>query len=226
VGSFDLEKTKPLLTTYLGSLPSTGKTSIYKDAGVRPVKGPLKKEIKKGIESNSIIRLFWNGEIQYSERETLELKALAAVMNIRILENLREKLGGIYTGGMYGQVIKRPYSHYSIEVELPCGPENVAKLIAATWAEIDKVKAEGPRKEDLDKVKNNLKQQYDVDSKDNFFLVNYIIEALMNDFDLSSTLVSNYKNCVDALTPKGIQNAAIRYLDVKNYVQIVLNPEK
>ncbi|MBY0433537.1 MAG: insulinase family protein, partial [Cyclobacteriaceae bacterium] len=49
VGSFDLAKLKPLIATYLGTLPSSQIPSpTFRDLGVRPVKGVVKKEVKKG----------------------------------------------------------------------------------------------------------------------------------------------------------------------------------
>ena len=108
VGKIDLATIKPLLATYLGSLPSSPQKSTFKDVGLRPVKGPLKKEIKKGTEPKSFIRMFWNGEAPYSDAEQLKLQALTEVLNIKIIESLREELSGIYGGGMYGNLSKNP----------------------------------------------------------------------------------------------------------------------
>jgi zinc protease len=224
VGKIDLATIKPLLATYLGSLPSSPQKSSFKDVGLRPVKGSLKKEIKKGTEPKSFIRMFWNGEAPYSGVEQLRLQALTEVLNIKIIESLREELSGIYGGGMYGNLSKNPYNNFSIGVSLPCGPENVDKLIKATLAEIDKVKANGPTVEDLNKVKETWKQQYEVNIKDNAFWARQIIQSVEIGSDPGEVLT--YEQRVAALTPKEIREAATKYLDMRNYVQIVLNPEK
>jgi zinc protease len=72
---------KPLIATYLGSLPSTQQKSTFKDVGLRPVKGVVKKEIKKGTEPKSYIRMFWNGEAPFSDAEQLKVQALTEVIN-------------------------------------------------------------------------------------------------------------------------------------------------
>ncbi len=224
VGKFDVTAIKPLLATYLGSLPSSTQNSTFKDVGLRPVRGPLKKEIKKGTEPKSFIRMFWNGEAPYSGAEHLKLQALTEVLNIKIIESLREELSGIYGGGMYGNLSKNPYNSYSVGVSLPCGPENVDKLIKATLAEIDKVKANGPTIEDLNKVKETWKQQYDVNMKDNAFWARQLLQSVEVGSDPNEILT--YEKRIAALTPKEVRDAAGKYLDMKNYVQIVLNPEK
>lgn len=224
VGKFDLATIKPLLATYLGSLPSSPQKSAFKDVGLRPVKGPLKKEVKKGTEPKSFIRMFWNGEATYSGAEQLRLQALTEVLNIKIIESLREELSGIYGGGMYGNLTKNPYNNYSVGVSLPCGPENVDKLIKATLVEIDKVKANGPTLEDLNKVKETWRQQYEVNMKDNAFWARQLIQSVELGSDPGEVLT--YEKRIAALTPKEVRDAATKYLDMRNYVQIVLNPEK
>ena len=222
-GKFDPATLKPLLETYIASLPASGKASSYKDVGLRPVRGPLKKEVKKGTEPKSLIRMLWNGDAPYSEAEQLKIQALAEVLNIKIIESLREELSGIYGGGMYGSLNKIPYGNYSLGISLPCGPENVQKLIPAAIAEIDKIKANGPSETDLNKVKETWKQQYEVNIKDN----NYWMRQLLQTVETGSnpTDILSYEKRIAALTPKDIKDAATKYLDMKNYIQIVLNPE-
>jgi zinc protease len=224
VGKFDVNTIKPLLATYLGSLPATGKVSTYKDVGLRPAKGPLKKEVKKGTEPKSFARIIWNGEAPYSDEEQFKVQALTELMNIKIIETLREDMSGVYGAGMSGSMNKYPYNNYSLSISIPCGPENVDKLIAAALAEIEKVKTAGPSEADLSKVKETWKQQYLVNIKDNTFWARQLLQSV--ELGSNPAGVLSYEKKVDALTPKDIKEVANKYLDAKNYVQVVLNPEK
>src|SRR5688572_8088756 len=224
VGKFDVATIKPLIATYLGSLPSTQQKSTFKDVGLRPVKGVVKKEIKKGTEPKSYIRMFWNGEAPFSDAEQLKVQALTEVLNIKLIESLREELSGIYGGGMYGNLNKNPYNNYALGVSLPCGPENVDKLIKATIGEIDKIKANGPTVDDLNKVKETWRQQYEVNIKDNAFWARQLLLSV--EVGTNPAEVLSYEKRIAALTPKDVKEAALKYLDMKNFVQIVLNPEK
>jgi len=223
VGKFDLASIKPLLATYLGSLPSSSKKSAVKDVGLRPVKG-VKKEIFKGTEPKSFIRMFWNGESPYTTDEQLKVQALTEVLNIKLIEKLREDLAGIYGGGMFGTLNKYPYNNFSMGASLPCGPENVDKLIAATHEEIQKIKTNGPAVEDLNKVKETWKQQHEVNLRENAFWARQLLQSVELGTNLESVL--SYEKRISLLTPLDVKDAANKYLDMKNYVQIVLNPEK
>ncbi len=223
VGKFELEEIKPLLATYLGGLKSSSGKSTFKDVGLRPAKA-VKREVFKGTEPKSFIRMFWNGEAPYSMEEQLRIQALIEVLNIKLIEKLREDLAGIYGGGMYGALNKHPYNHFSLGASLPCGPENVDKLIAATHEEIAKIKANGPAVEDMNKVKETWKQQHDVNLKENNYWARQLLQSVELGIDLKNVLT--YEERISEITPADIKEAANKYLDMKNYVQVVLNPEK
>lgn len=224
IGSFDLEKTKQLVTSHLGSLPSTNTSSSFKDLGIRPVKGIVKKEVHKGSEPKSYVTLVFTGEAPYSDAAQLRLQALTEVINIKLTETLREDLSGIYGGGMSGALSKNPYNGYSISVSFPCGPENVEKLIKATWAEIEKIKSNGPSESDLNKVKETFIKQYKENAREN----SYWLSKLQQSVELGSNpedILTGEKR-IGAITTKEVKEAANKYLDEKNYVQVVLYPEK
>lgn len=224
-GSFTMEKIKPLIATYLASLPTDkSKTFSYKDIGLRPARGVVKKEVKKGTEAKSFIAIQFNGEAPYSETEEMNLQAFIEVMNIKLTETLREKMSGTYTGGMNGQLNKHPYENYSVGVFIPCGPQNVDKLIAAAIQEIEKVKKNGPTAADLAKVKENWKKQYLENMKDNNYWLGQLKNSVENGLNPADILA--YEKKVDAITIDQVKVAANRYIDFKNYVQMVLNPEK
>lgn len=222
VGKFDVAAIKPLIATYLGSLPSTGKASAFKDVGLRPESGPIAAEVKKGTEPKSMVRLLWNGEATYTPEEQLKLQALADLMNIKLIETLREEMSGVYGAGMYASLNQRPYGHYSIGISVPCGPDNVEKLISASLQEIEKVKTTGPSMEDLAKVKETWKQQYLVNVKDNNFWARQLIQSVEEGTDPNSIL--SYEKRVEALTPEDVKSTANKYLDSKKFVRAVLNP--
>jgi zinc protease len=115
-------------------------------------------------------------------------------------------------------------TNYAFGVSLPCGPENVDKLVKATIAEIDKIKANGPTTDDLNKVKETWRQQYEVNIKDNAFWARQLLQSVETGMNPAEML--SYEKRVAALTSKDVKDAALKYLDMKNYVQIVLNPEK
>jgi len=145
VGNVKPEQALPLIETYLGSIPSRGATAAFRDNGVRPAKGTTEIKIRRGKEQKSMIFAIYSGELPYSEDLALKTQAVAEILNIKVIEDLREKMGKIYGGGFYGSLSKDPYERFSIALQLPCGPESVDTLLKASDLEIKMLIAKGPK---------------------------------------------------------------------------------
>jgi zinc protease len=223
VGSFDVAKIKPLITTYLASLPSGDIVDTFQDRGIRPVTGVVKKEVYKGSEPKSTISITFNGAAEYNTRDAMTLSALIEVLNIKLIEQLREKMGLIYGGGLSGSLQPRPYGNYTITANLPTGPENVDKVIAAAFAEIQKIKDDGPLPADLAKVKQNWNLNYQKGLRNNGYWAQWLYTSLLNGRDPADILTVEQR--LAAITPDDIRQAARRYFNMDNYVQVVLYPE-
>jgi zinc protease len=221
-GSFDVEKIKPLLATYIGSLPSAGQPAAFADNGVRPVKGGINLAVKKGTEPKSLIVAVYSGELPYSDDLSLKAKALTEILNIKIIEDLREKMGAIYGGGIYGGLNKYPYSNYSLFLQLPCGPQNVDTLLKAATAEIEEIKTKGPSQENLNKVKKTWIEQYKVQIKENSYWSGKLQGIYFQGDD--PKMIFDYEKMVNALTVDDIKAAANLLFDGKNVFQAVLYP--
>ena len=223
VGSFDPAAIKPLLAAYLGSLPTPDLPVTYRDVGMRPATGVVKREVRSGSEPKSTISLTFTGPAEFTEAAQLRLSALLEVTNLRIIEVLREQMALIYGGGANGVLSKIPYGNYSIGVTLPTGPEHVDKVIATTFAEIRRLQVQGPNAADLEKVKSNWIQNHRRSLRENGYWLSHLQSALSEGTNLDSIL--EIEQQVAALTADEIRSAAKRYFNDQNYVQVVLNPD-
>lgn len=224
VGNFDLGKMKSLVATYIGTLPSSPAVSSFQDLGIRPVAGVVKKEVKRGTEQKSFVTIVFSGPATYSSKENLSMQALIEVLNIKLIETLREDMSGVYGAGMKGQINKYPTGHYLVTASFPCGPENVEPLIKATFGEIQKLKDQGPTQTDLDKVKETWVKQYREEVKDNGYWASRLLQSFEGGTDPTEILTVEKR--IQALTLREVQDAARQYLNNQNIVEVVLNPEK
>lgn len=224
VGNIDLNSVKPLLANYIGGLPSKGKKGEIVDNGVRTITGQKDLKFYKGKEPKSFIFSIYSGLTPYSESKAMHTEMLAEILNIKIIEELREKIGGIYGGGINGSLSKFPYEGYSMALQLPCGPENVEKLNAAATAEIEKIKQNGPEQKDLDKVKKSLLEKYAINIKDNRFWSGALQGIYFSANDPNRLL--NYTNIVTEVSIEDIKKIANIVFDNNNRFNGVLFPEK
>lgn len=223
VGSFTLEAVRPLIARYLASLPTPPVAAQVVDLGIRPVAGVVKQNVRAGSEAKSTVSITFTGPAEYSEDEQLRVQALVDVLNIKLIDELREKLTLIYGGGIGGALMRTPYQHYQLGLTLPCAPENVDRVIAAAMGEIRKLQDEGVSPADLAKVKQNWHTTHRKSLRENGYWLGRLQSATLYGTDPANLL--DYDRQVDAITPAQVQQAAQRYLRRDNYVQVVLLPE-
>ncbi|RZL04686.1 MAG: insulinase family protein, partial [Pedobacter sp.] len=178
---------------------------------------------QRGKEQQSLILGAYSGETNFSEDMELKIQAVSEVLNIRIIEELREKIQGIYGGGTNASLGKIPYQRYSFMLQLPCGPEKVDTLLKAVQAEFASIASKGPDQSYLDKVKQQWKEQYKASLKDNNTWLGNIIDLKEKKGDPRRFV--NYEQFVDKLTVKDLQQAAKLLFDSKNKFIAVLMPE-
>jgi zinc protease len=224
VGAFDMATIKPLIETYIASLPSTGKTQNFADQGLRAPKGKVSKTVYKGLEDKASVELYIHGDYTYSEDENIQLDAVKAALEIKILERLREKESGVYSPNVGLSVERVPNAHYYFTISFSCAPANVEKLIAASLDEVAKIKASGASPEDVSKFKSEEQRQRELSLRQNGYWLNYITSRLKFGEDMGQ--YKNYLRKVNAVTAETSKVAAQKYLNEDNYIRLVLLPEK
>lgn len=222
VGNVDPKTLVPLLETYVASLPKANKAPSYKDNGVRPITGTQTMKYYKGSDPKSMIIGVIHGDAKYSEDFSLQVQALAEILNIRVIEELREKLSGIYGGGYNASVEKEPYENFSVSLYLPCGPENVDKLLSAADEVVAEIKKDGPKAEDLEKVKSQWHEKHRESLEKNGWWASSMESVLFWGRDRDHKL--KYDEWIDKLTVQDIKKVANQVFAANNYTAI-LYPE-
>lgn len=223
VGAFKVEEIKPLLEQYIASLPASGRKDEWKDVSPRPPRAPLEKVVKKGVDPKSQVVLYWETEQPFNRKDAFYLESFGEVMNIKLIELLREEKGGVYGVGAGGGGENMPYSKYTFQVQFPCAPENAEELTKATIDQLKKLQTEGISEEDLKKIKEGQRRQLEVNMKDNGFWANTLRVYHYQGWDPADLLKAKEK--IDALTAKDMQAAAKKYIDPDKFIKIVLMPE-
>ena len=222
VGSFDVEKIKPLIEMYIGSLPATSDREKSKDLGIRPPKGKVEKSIFKGTDQKSAVNLTFTGLAKYDPKDDYLLNSLNDVLTIKFMESLREKKSGVYGVRSNGRISKYPYENYTEQVTFQCAPENVDSLIQAALFEIDKVKKNGVDAKDLNKVKVTQKNELEVNLKSNSYWINELAKDVVYNIKISDG--NDESKQIENLSSKDLQQVAKKYFGT-NFVRVVLYPE-
>jgi zinc protease len=226
VGSFTPETIRPLVETYLASLPATHAHETFRDVGIAPPAGIVDKTVEKGIAPKSQVGIVFTGPFQYDDEHKLALRAMALVLQSRLLDTIRQQLGGTYSITAAQTTEKLPRPEYSVRIEWTCDPARTADLVQRVFQEIEFVKSTPFRPEQMVLIREALLRQFQENSRENGFLLDQISQRYANGDQAALAAILNLPDRLGALTGEQIQDAARRYLDAKRYVKVTLVPEK
>ena len=224
VGNFKVEEIKPLLATYLGSLPANANKENFKDLGLEPLKGAITKKVYKGLEDKATVSLVYHGNYNYSDQNNLQLDALKAILDIKITERLREKESGVYSPGVDVSYNDEPKGNYSMSIYFSCATANVDKLIAAAIEEVSKLQQNGATAEDIQKFKAEEKRQLELQVRENGFWLGYLQDAYTTGKNPADILT--YEKTLDQVSVASTKATANQYLKSSDFIKLILLPEK
>lgn len=224
VGAFSIEGIKPLIETYIASLPSLNRKQNFVDNGVYPPKGRISKTVYKGLEDKASVQLYIHGDYEYNAQTNIQLEALKAALEIKVLERLREKESGVYSPQVGLGIKKYPTAHYYFTISFSCAPANVEKLIAAALDEVKQIKENGATADDISKFKSEEQRQMELSLRDNSFWLGYLTNRLKYGDELDQLL--NKQQRLNSVTVETSRATAQKYLNEENYIRLVLMPQK
>jgi zinc protease len=224
VGAFSVDSITPLLETYLGSLPSKNGSSKWRDLGLRSVAGPLNQTIMRGTDPKSLVLVGFEGPATWSRDESHALWSLGNILQRALIDKLRLELGGVYYVSVNAGVHQVPYGHFAVDLTIPCAPDNVEKLVAATYAEMDRIRQTGVKPEEIQKEVESQRRTFEKEAKENGAW-RWKLEMIYREGE-SFTRLSNPEELVKLVTPENLQRVAVKYFDPAKAIRFTMVPEK
>jgi zinc protease len=224
VGNVDLAVMKPLVERYIASLPAIRRKETWKDVGHRLPTGVITKSVAKGIEPKSQTAILFTGPFEYNQEQRVAIRAMTEILQTRLLETIREELGGTYSISASPGYSRIPVSTYTISISFGADPKRLDDLIARVHKEIERFRAEGPTEKQVSDEREALLRDFETSSKSNGYLLGQLTAKYQNNEDPAGLwAIPDYYKKIDAAT---IQQAAKKYLGGENRVQVSLVPEK
>jgi len=225
-GSFTLDAIRPLVETYIASLPATRTHETWRDLGITPPAGTVIKTIEQGIAPKSTVAIILSGPFEYDASHVLAMRAVTLLLQSRLFDTIRQALGGTYsiTANFDAQRFPRP--QYAVRIEWTSDPDRTASLVQRVWQEVGFVRGVRLTDTQLMLVKESLLRDYERTSQENGYLLNAIARDYEDNGGKNVADVGHLPDQIAALTSAEVYQAAQAYLDSANSVTVVQNPER
>ena len=225
VGSFTPDMIRPLVETYLASLPATHAGERWRDLGIVPPRGVVERTVEKGIAPRSEVAIVFTGPFAYDEAHLLALRAVTILLQGRLFDTLRQELGDTYSIGVVPRMQKLPRPEYTIRIDWSCDPSRTAELVRRVFDEIAFVRRTVLSPGQVSGLRALMLRNLEQASQDNGYLLDEIARAYENGDAANIAEVFDRPREVARLTGAALSEAARTYLDPGNYVQVTLMPE-
>lgn len=244
VGAVEPDSLAPLVKRYLATLPARDDTlHAARDLGIRPPEGVVTRTIHRGLEPQAHVALVFSGELRHDPRaydpqtqeaayhrareearwERFRLRALADALSIRLREELREELGGVY-GVSVGASPDRFTGTYTLSVSFGADPDRVEELIAAVFAEIETFASRGPADDVVTRVVERGRRAEETELRSNRYWQQAIANAYRHGEAPRNHLF--WEDLRQRLTAEVLRDAARQFIDPGRHVRVVLLPEE
>ena len=224
VGAFKVDSALPLLSQYVGSLPSAAKNSQFKDIGIRFPAGIQRATVEKGQEprSQTVISFFADPSFDPVEQE--HVIAATEVLETKLRDSLREDLGQTYTVSVGLQQSPPQRGDGYISVSFGAAPENINTMTERVLQEIKKLQTDGPSTELVANAKEGAKRDYETALKQNAYWLRRLQSVHLLGRD-PKEIVSRAQR-IDAVTPAAVQEVFRKYFPLDRFTAVTLLPEK
>ena len=222
VGAFQPHEIRPLVETYLGSLPDLDREESWRDLDMDPPTGVVEREVRKGVEPQSMTQIVFTGPFEYTPENRVGMRVLRHVLDTRLREVVREAMSGTYGVNVGSNYERDPEPSYSIQIGFGSDPGRVDELVAAIFAEIRNLKENGPHAEDVQAAREQERRTKETNLQENAWWAAQLRFAYQQGSDPRLLLDSSF---LEGVTPETVRRDANLWLNLENYVRVTLYPE-
>lgn len=222
VGSFNEEELEKNLKTYVASLPSENSKTIITPLDLKTPKNIVKEKVIKGVDKKATVTLIFPYNFKYGYEEKTLYNSFSQILNIALIEDIREKIGGVYSISSRTSLSPNNYGEDKMVISYSCDISRVDEIEKAVLQSLENLLYKDIDKEKINSVVKNYELSYNTEMKENSFWFNYLYQKIT---------VPNYKLATpkeykELVTKENIWKVNRKAINLKNYISVTLIPEK
>lgn len=223
IGNFDEAAIRPLIETYIASLPSKKKALLKSRNVLTPPTGVVANEFKRKQETPKATAVIaWRTkDIAYSLENTVKTQIASQILSMIYLKKIREEASAAYSVSAQGaQSPNDFFTTTSLLGYCPMKPEKAGEAITIMEEEVQKM-ATTCDNEMLTKVKEYMLKSHDTNLKSN----NYWLGVIGSELNFGVDTHTDYVKTVEKQTAESISTFVAEILKSGNEAIIVMLPE-
>lgn len=224
VGNIDTDQLRTLCEQYIATLPSTaGKPQLITKANplYETVAGSGTDTYTTVMETpQTYCAVVETASVPYTSYNAKMTSIVGQILSARLLKNIREEMGAVYSIGAYGDIDPQEGRNASLITTFPMNPDKKAEVLEAIANEF-KAMGENITDEELNKVKEYMVKSYTERAEQNDAWAGYITQWTLSGKNLFSNAVAE----VNSITTADVENFVKAMNAQGNYRVVILDPQ-
>jgi len=222
-GNLELKTMKDYTETYLASIPRRESWNTWTDLNItRP--GKVENTVYKGKEEQSTVYMAWFTKTPYSDELSAACQVLNEYLDIKMDEEIREKLGGVYSIYSGVSISPAPQGELSMQIYFNCDPKRARELQTAVIAILNQTAGGVINSDTFTKSVEAPKKELEVSIQSNAYIAqSYANSSVLLKLPLSR--LDKRPKLFDAVTQADIQRVCRQLLQSNGPVIVTLMPE-
>lgn len=225
VGNIDPQdkKVQDLVCQWLGGLKTKKTREDVIDHHVRVTPGIQKNYFTRKMETTTASNRiqYTSYDMPYTLANDLNMEMIGRILSTRYLESIREREGGSYGVGTYGDLAILPVPRAVLIMQFDTDPKKQERLLEIIHEEVQTIIENGPLATDLQKEKESMLKDYQEDLEKN----KYWRSALYLYYMYGINNIRDYKPAVEAITAETVQQTLKKLVSAGNMFEVVMFPE-
>lgn len=223
VGSIEENKLEEIIIKYFSSLPSNNNINQYKELNISSPTENISKTIVKGKDKKSTVTIVYPYTKVYSNTDRNLLKAFSNLLNIILIEDIRENISGVYSIYSTSNLEYMNHGENNLIIRFSSDPNTTKKIVEETKNVVKNVALGNYDEKKLQNIVENYKLTYETELKKNNFWNQYIYKKSLKGNDYSILSPEQYKKLITYMNLLEFSKENI--LNQNNF-EIILKPEE
>lgn len=219
-GNVDESTLIPYLENYIASLPATKAKKEKSNPDIFDfAKGNKAVLFEKPMEIPMVTTCFFvNSDAEYNLKNSLSYDIALNALSTVLLEEIREKEGGTYGIGAYGELVGFPEKEAYYQIAYQTDPAKYEYLNGRIREIVAKFAAEGPTDEHLAKAKEFFLKNW----KENVTENSYWAESLTTLLDSGADMDTDFEQILNSITKEDARKVFESIVKQNNNVEVIM----
>ncbi len=225
VGNVDKEKLRPLVETYIASLPKGSKRPKVPFKKIKSVvSGKHVKHYEKKLTTPmGLVLDIFTGKVEYTRRNKYLAYMLSEILDQAYTASIREKEGGTYGVGTGASIKRYPNGEMSLQIYFQTEPSKAEYLNGLVRKELDNIIKNGVKAEYFDKaIKSTIKKHKEHLKENSYWLGQ--LGRYYGAISQGEDYVTGYEELVKSLKKEEVQALLKQLMEQKNEIELILRP--